>query len=223
MRVAITRALPEAESTAARVRALGHEAIVAPLLTVAPVPFNPDTTGAQALLFTSINGVRTFAAASDERTIPLYTVGDATAAASHDAGFADVRSADGAAGDLVALVQRTLDPAAGKLIHFSGADIAGDIVAELTNAGFAAERHIAYQARAAEVLPDALRQPFDLALFHSARAAETFARLGGQGEARAAACLSPAVAEAVQAAGFQRVIVAPAPREDALLAAALGG
>lgn len=223
MRVAITRAMPEAQSTATRIRAMGHEPVLAPLLTIGAVSFNADTTGAQALLFTSANGVRAFAAASEERAIAVFAVGDATAAAAHEAGFADVRCADGASGDLVALAERTLDPGAGRLMHFSGADVAGDIVGDLNDAGFTAERHIAYEARAAERLPAALLEPLDLVLFHSARGAETFVALGGAGRGRVAACLSPAIAAVAQAAHFDRIIVAPAPREGALLAAALGG
>lgn len=222
-RVAITRAMPETLATAARVRALGAEPVLTPLLAVEPVEFNADTTGAQALLFTSSNGVRAFAAASEERALSVFAVGDATAAAAHDAGFTDVRSADGDVHALTALVLQSLDPAGGKVLHFAGAQIAGDIVAALTQAGFAAERHIAYEALAATRLPAALRGPLDMVMFHSARAAETFVALGGDGAGRTAACLSQAVAEAARPAGWARVIVSPAPREDALITAAFGG
>lgn len=223
MRVAITRALPDAHATASRVRAAGHEPVLAPLLAIAPLPFDADVEGAQALVFTSANGLAAFAAQSKARTHPVFTVGDATAAAAREAGFSVVHSANGAAGDLVELIKRAADPAAGALIHFSGAHIARDIVADLARAGFSAERRIAYEARAASELPRALAAPFDLVLFHSARAARTFVELGGRGAGAIAACISAPVAEAARAAGFERLIVAPAPREDALLAAALGG
>jgi uroporphyrinogen-III synthase len=222
-RVVVTRALPEAEITAARIRELGHEAVVAPLLSIAALPFDADTSGAQALIFTSINGVRAFAAQSQARGLAAFTVGDATAAAAREAGFTRIHSADGAAGDLLGLVKALAAPDARALIHFSGAHIARDIAADLAAAGFRAERRIAYEARAATALPAALIAPFDLILFHSARAAETFVELGGQGGGRTAACISEAVAAAARGAGFKRIIVAPAPREDALLAAAFGG
>ena len=223
MRVVITRALPEAEITAARVREHGHEPVLAPLLTIAALPFDADTSGAQALIFTSINGVRAFAAHSQERALPAYTVGDATAAAAREAGFTRIHSADGAAGDLVRLIKAGAAPVAGALIHFSGEHIARDIAADLAAAGFSAARRIVYEARAAATLPPALNAQFDLVLFHSARAAEIFLALGGQGAERTAACISEAVADAARRAGFRRIIVAPAPREDALLAAAFGG
>lgn len=225
LRVAITRAQPEAEKTAARVRAYGAEAIAAPLLTIAPRAFDTDLTGAQALLFTSANGVRAFAAQAGATNLPALTVGDATADAARAAGFADVRSADGDSEKLAAFAAATLDPRAGRVLHISGAHVAGDIVAALTASGFAAERRVAYEAVAALELPEALRGPVDIVLFHSVRAAEIHASLGApEAERRIAACLSQKVAEAamISPAGriaWKRVIVAPRPREDALLAA----
>ena len=66
----ITRAQPGADVTADRVRALGHDALVAPLLAVRPVEdVAIDLSGVAALAFTSANGVRTFADRSGERSL----------------------------------------------------------------------------------------------------------------------------------------------------------
>ena len=68
-RIWITRAQPGAEVTAERVRALGHEAIVAPLLAVRVLPdVTVDLAGVSALAFTSANGVRAVADASGDAT-----------------------------------------------------------------------------------------------------------------------------------------------------------
>jgi len=224
MRVAITRAQPDAETTAARVRAYGAEAIVAPLLTIVPCAYDTDVGDAQALIFTSAAGVRAFPDARRQSQRLVLTVGDATAEAARRAGFADVRSADGDAIALAALVKATLDPGAGALVHISGRHVAGDLAGDLAQSGFKLERRIAYEAVAADAVPAALLQELDIVLLHSARAAETLVRLGApQAEARTAACLSRAVAETAAPAAWKRVIVAPAPREDALLRAALEG
>lgn len=227
LRVAITRALPEALKTAERIRALGHQPVLAPLLTIEPRPFDANIDGAQALLFTSAAGVRAFVGASSVRSAPVLTVGEVTAQAARDAGFADVRSADGDVEALTALAKATLDPAAGKLIHISGAQVAGDLTAQLAAAGFDMERRIAYDARAAAALPAEFAEKLDIVLFHSPRGGAAFVALGAPGAARLmAACLSPAVADAASAQGrlaWARLIVAPAPREDALLRAALTG
>jgi uroporphyrinogen-III synthase len=95
LRVAITRAQPEADRTAERVRARGAEAIVAPLLTIVPCGYDTSTSGAQAIIFTSTNGVRAFPDARGARERLVLAVGDATANAAREAGFINVRSADG--------------------------------------------------------------------------------------------------------------------------------
>jgi uroporphyrinogen-III synthase len=223
LRVAITRAHPEAGNTATRVRAMGAAAVLAPLLIIEPRAFDADVRSVQALLFTSASGVRAFAAASPVRNRAVFTVGDATAKVARAAGFAEVHSADGEVSALAAIAKSRLDPGQGTLLHFSGADIASDLVGSLGAAGFRAERRICYAARAIAALPPALLGPLDLVLFHSSRAAETFVSLGAPGAAALiAACLSPAVAVAASAANWRRLITAPAPREDALLEAALG-
>lgn len=224
MRVAITRAEPEASRTAERVRARGHEVIVAPLLTIVPCSYDTNTEGAQAIIFTSSNGVRAFPDARGARDRIVLTVGDVTAAAAREAGFTDVRSASGDVRSLAALAKRELDPARGKLIHIAGDHVAGDLGGELRAAGFSIERRRAYASVAANALPAALRGPLDIVLFHSARAAETFVALGAPNAARLiAGCLSPAIAEAAGKAAWKRIITAPHPREDDLLAATLGG
>lgn len=224
LRVAITRAAPEADHTAERVRALGAEPVLAPLLEIAPRDFDIDLGGTQALLFTSINGVRAFAAASGRRDVRVLTVGNASAAQARAAGFDDVRSADGDAAALAHLAQAELDPGAGGLVHVAGAHIANDMAQTLRSAGFRIERRVAYEARAANALPAAFGEPLDIVLFHSPRAAGTFVRLGAPGAERlVAACLSPAVGDAARAVRWGKVVIAPAPREDVLLRTALAG
>lgn len=222
LRVAITRALPDAERTAERVRSKGAEAIVAPLLTIIPCAYDTKVEDAQALLFTSVNGVRAFPDARRVSAKPVLTVGDATAEAARAAGFSNVVSADGDVHALAALAKARLTPSAGPLIHIGGEHLAGDLAGELRVAGFVVGRRIAYTARAATTIPAGLLQPLDIILFHSARAAETFVALGAPNAAKlTAACISPVVAQAAIATFWARIVVSPAPREDALLAAAL--
>jgi uroporphyrinogen-III synthase len=217
-RVAITRAQPEAESTAARVRARGHMAIVAPLLTIVPCGYDTSLHGVQALLFTSSNGVRAFPNHRGAQAVTVLAVGDSTAQAARDSGFANVHSAQGDVGSLAALAKRMLSPASGKLLHIGGADIAGDLAGDLTSAGFLVERRVAYAATAASALPSAYAEPLDIVLFHSARAAAAFIALGAPHADRLiAACMSPNVAETAAQTSWAQLVVAPRPREDDLL------
>jgi uroporphyrinogen-III synthase len=219
-RIAVTRALPEAATTAARLTTLGARPIVAPLLTIVPRLFDPSIAGAQALAFTSINGIRAFAAASAERTLPVFCVGPATATAAKDAAFVSVTCAGGDVASLAALIAATLNPAAGPIVHIAGEHIAGDLAGELAAASFAAERRIAYSAEAVTALPSAFADPVDVVLFYSARAAHTFAALGApRAAAMTAACMSEGVAAEAAKIAWTRIVVAPAPREDALFTA----
>lgn len=224
LRVAITRTPPDARATAERVRAYGAEPVLAPLLTIQPIAFVSDVSGAQALIFTSGNGVQAFALRNPAvRNLTVLAVGDATADMARANGFAGVRSSDGDVNALIEAARAVLDPAAGKVIHISGAHVAGDVTGALRAAGFDAERRIGYEAVAVTQLPPAFNKQLDMVLFHSARAAQTFVALGApNADKLTAACISQAVADAAAGATWAKIIVSPAPREDALLSAALG-
>ena len=222
LRVAITRTLPDAERTAGRVRVLGAEPVLAPLISIIPCAYDTNVQDAQALLFTSASGVRAFPDARRLHAKSVLTVGDATAETAREAGFTNVRSADGDVTALAELAKAAFDPGAGKLVHIGGDHVAGDLAGTLRAAGFTIERRVAYAARAALTAPPALLLPLDIVLFHSARAAETFVALGAPNAGKlTAACISEAVAQAAGKASGARIIVSPAPREDALLRAAL--
>jgi uroporphyrinogen-III synthase len=224
LRVAITRAMPEAEATAVRVRERGATPYLAPLLSIVPCSFDVSLRGAQALLFTSANGVRAFPGARAAKALQVLTVGDATARAAHAAGFANVRSASGDAEALIALARALLAPSAGKLIHIAGQHVAGDVAGRLREAGFEVEQRTAYTAVAAATLPSAFAENLDLVLFHSARAAETYMAFGAPGSERfVAGCLSSGVAIAAAKAAWRRIVTAPVPNDEALLGATLGG
>lgn len=228
MRVLITRAAPEADATAARVAALGHEPVLSPVLEIEPIAFDLGAMDVQALAFTSAAGVRAFAAAQSLRAWPVLAVGEATAEAARAEGFADVRIGEGA-GDGIAALARALDATAGAIVHVGGEDIASDVVNDLRADGFTARRVIAYRARfAARLAPAALALLTDGArdaavMFHSARGAESFASLArAAGIARAAEnlvalCLSARVANAAEPFGFKEIRIASSPRESALL------
>ncbi len=222
LRIAITRALPDAERTAERLRQAGAEAVVAPLLRIVPCAYDTNVDGAQALLFTSTNGVRAFPDARNQRDRLVLTVGDATAEAARDAGFANVHSADGDVSALAKLASSLLDPRSGKLIHIGGDHVAGDLAGQLTHLGFTVERRVAYASIASTELPPAFASPLDVVMFHSARAAQAFAQLGApNAPSLIAACISQAVADAASVSPWQQIRVAEKPREDTLIRAAL--
>jgi uroporphyrinogen-III synthase len=200
VRVWVTRAQPGTGRTAARLTALGHTPIVAPVLEVRALAAQIDFNGVAALAFTSINGVEAFAARWSERVLPVFAVGAATAAAVRAAGFAQVASADG---DLPALARLIAAAGPQGLVLAPGAlEPAGVLPGTLPVP-------IYETVALSPEVPDA-----DAVLVHSPRAAAQVARLIAD-RSIAAYCISQAAAAPLSQT---RVSIAQAPNETALLA-----
>jgi uroporphyrinogen-III synthase len=229
MRALITRPRAEAEALAALLGARGIETVIEPLIEIADgAAILPELIGVQAILCTSANGVRALARVSAERGLPVFAVGDATAARARAEGFRRVESAGGDVEDLAYLVGRRLNPKSGKLLHVAGSAVAGDLAATLGADGFTVERVVLYDASPAAALTPATAQSiaggqFDFALFFSPRTAAVFARLAE--EAGVLAGLHPTVAVSISAAAdallvelpFRDRVIAAAPTQAALV------
>ncbi|WP_340646771.1 uroporphyrinogen-III synthase [Phenylobacterium sp.] len=218
----ITRAQPAAEATAARVRVLGHEPFVAPLLKVEPVEgVEVDLQGVCALAFTSANGVRAFIEATPDRSLRVFAVGAATAQAVRAAGFRNVLSADGdveALAEGIAARKRDLK---GCVLHPGAAEPAGDLVGALEVHGIEARRLILYDTGPAELTAEelAILPEIDAVLLHSPKAAQALAAmLKEQPLPRMRAlCLSKAVMKPLVRTRMAAKVFAPFPLEAALL------
>jgi len=229
MRILVTRPSEDGARLVKQLAALGHEAVLAPLLDIETIAGDAlALQGVQALVFTSANGVRAFAQRSTERALPALCVGDATGREAQAAGFRDVKSAAGDVAALAQLLEAELDPQAGALLHPAGSKVAGDLAGLLQKAGFCYRREVLYRANKAETLPKTARDALaagtvDGVLLYSPRTAHAFVRLVEAAgldkrlSGVSAYCLSPAVAEAVEGLGWARVLVAVRPDQDALL------
>ncbi len=232
----VTRPQADAERFAVDLRACGIEPIIAPMLDIVMSPAPDDLTEhlatAQALLFTSANGVRALSALLPPFERPVFTVGSATAAAARQAGFLHVETANGAASDLAHLVIRQLDPAGGALFHAAGTVGGGPLRQTLQKAGFIVHRVPLYQARIPAFLPDparrALVQPkgkdsVTMAFFFSPRTAHSFVKLVRKAGLEHTCCditaytLSMAAAEPLRMFRWQQIITAARPDSAALL------
>ena len=217
MRIWITRAQPEADATAVRIGALRHTPVVAPVLEVQPTSESPSLEGVGALAFTSRNGVRAFAALTPERGLPVFTVGDATAQAAREAGFAEVTSASGDVAALAALIAQHKWSLRGELLYAAPEAPAVDLVAALAAEGVPARAAVVYRTVPAEV---ALPAGAEVVLIHSAKAARG---LAGDPAVRTAApamiaiCISAAAAEPLHGVGLREVLIAGRPDEAAML------
>lgn len=229
MRILITRPREDAEGVAKILRDLGHEPVIAPLLEIKYLsrpPLNLDHV--QALAMTSANGVRAFALRSDERQIPVFSIGDATTRAARAAGFEDVWTADGDVGGLGALLGGSLKAGAGTVLHAAGTALAGDLAGIIEASGLKYRREILYEARKAARLGDKVEEQIsagqiNAALIYSPRTGAAFvqllevAGLAKSTPSMTVYCLSPAVTDAVSNLSWAAVKTAPAPTQAALI------
>jgi uroporphyrinogen-III synthase len=229
MRVLVTRPLDDARDTAAQLAVRGHEAIVAPLLSVR---FHDGHAlhldGVQALLFTSANGVRALARRTSLRDFAVFTVGSQTAEAAREAGFTDVHNADGNVETLAETVRAAIKPKVGTLVHAAGAEAEGRLAALLSAAAFKVRTEVLYDVPAIAELPAAARDAIaadavDAVLIFSARSAQVFVdSVGKAGLAAACAsiiavCISEAAAKPLAALVFREIRIAPKPNQISLL------
>jgi uroporphyrinogen-III synthase len=229
MRVLVTRPREDSEATAAKLKALGHEPVLAPLMEIRFRDGESLTLGGvQAILATSANGARAIARRTARRDVKFFAVGTQTAQAARDAGFSDVRSADGDGAALAQAAMRWAAPEDGALLHAAGADTRGDLAATLIAHGFVVRTETLYDAVAAARLPAdveaALRAgDLDAVLLFSPRGARVFATLVDAAGLRdacgkiAALCISRATAGGLEGVGFRLAAVAERPDQPSLL------
>jgi uroporphyrinogen-III synthase len=225
MRVLVTRARADAERTAQRLAERGHEATAAPVTELVPTGEPMPAGAVDALVVTSAHAVPALAALTD-RNCPALAVGERTATALRRAGFRDVRSGPGHAAGLAELVSG-LFPSGARLLHVAGRHRKAEPEASLQARGHRVRVWEAYEARAVERFDEGLVSrlragQFDIVLHFSRRSASLFVELADRAGLRPQLgvpihlCLSPDVAVPLEGLA-SRIVVADAPREDAML------
>ena len=133
MQLIVTRPKEDAIATASALQAAGHEAIIAPLISIETIFETPiPDQNWQGILVSSANGVRALMERSQASALsdtPLLAVGEASAGAAKDAGFSTVKSANGGLPELVRLACSTFTAQGGPLLYLSGTVISGDLKA----------------------------------------------------------------------------------------------
>ena len=238
MAVLVTRPHPDSVATANHLRARGFEVLSAPMLRFEPLPFHDDANiGYGAVIVTSANALRGIAPHLEGHRLlklPLFAVGEHTAAAARDAGFDQVIAARGDATTLRDLVidrvkSKTLKKS-NPLLYLAGADLARDLAGELGEKGFAVVTHTTYRMAPVPRLPREICEAFvagriEAVLHYSRRSARAFLDATREGGVEISAlalpqcCISHAVAAVVRDAGAAQVMVAASPDENALFEA----
>jgi uroporphyrinogen-III synthase len=211
MRLLVTRPLPAGAATADRLRALGHDVTLAPLMATEAVAWTLPDPLPEAVMLTSAFAAR-LADRAVVQQLPAFAIGGATARAARAAGFANVREGGGTA-------QALLDGAAvagvASLLHLAGEDLTPVMVP----AGLKIITRTVYRAR---LVPQAAVPALDWVLLYSPRSAAHFAAEADRLEVVRGALGVAAISAATLAAagaGWRATAVAAAPNEDALLAA----
>jgi len=213
----VLRPEPGAAATFARALAAGLNPIAAPIFTLTPIAWSPpDPATHDALMLTSANAVRHAGPALDRyRALPVYAVGAATAAASIEVGFADIRTGDS---DAAALIASMVHDGVMRPLHLAGREHRA-----LADAPIPIERRIVYAADPVAVLPAAARAALALgavALIHSPRAGEIFGTLLREAGIDPATIAIAAISEAAAVGHWRETAIAETPDDSALLAAA---
>jgi uroporphyrinogen-III synthase len=229
VRILLTRPETDAQRTAATLRALGHDVILAPLLRIDVSSDAELGTGPWAgILVTSANAARAIAFHTryyELRAIPVFAVGERSAQTMRVAGFSDVTSADGNVAELAKTAAQRVNPGE-QLLYLAGTERSGDLAAALP--GLTVRTAVIYSAVAAETLPraaaEALEAGVDAVLHFSRRSADIYVTTARAAGLAAAAlgqpihcCLSVQVAEPLTEAAAANIRIAAQPNESALL------
>ncbi|MCA1391897.1 uroporphyrinogen-III synthase [Bradyrhizobium yuanmingense] len=235
MSILVTRPHPDNAATADNLRTRGHTVLLAPALKLEPVAFQGESeVSYDAVLVTSANAIRAIAPQLPDLgllELPLFAVGEHTAASAREAGFAKVIVAGG---DAASLRDKVMQSARDKvlkknstLLYLAGADLSRDLGGELGAEGFRVVTQTTYRMAPVKHLPREVCEGFaahgiEAVLHYSRRSARAFldaARDEGV-EISALAiphcCLSETVAGVLRDAGAPQVLVAATPDETAL-------
>lgn len=233
-RLLIARAGPEASFTAAQVTEMGGAPILAPMReaisVMTPIPARPD-----ALVATS---ARAFELGTpiptDWHDLPCLVVGDVTGAAASQAGFHDIRTAQGEASSLAPL----LGAFKGKsLVYLAGEPRRPELEYDARALTIRLTPWLRYRMQDLDTLPEPARMALaegscDAILHFSRESVATLLRLTSAAGLQTAllrpvqACLSPAIAASLRDVigdnvARTQIVIAPARSSEALIQTAL--
>ena len=218
--VIVLRPEPSNVATVAAAQTLGLNAIATPMSRVEPVAWAaPPPERFDAILLGSANALRHGGDGLANLTrLPVYAVGEVTAAAAREAGFTVVACGTGG---IAELLSRLAADDRSRVLRLAGEEH----VPIEPPIGMQVQTLVAYTVRPLPLSPEAVNASARgaVVLLHSAVAAERFAdqcdALGIDRSTVSLACLGPRIAAAA-GDGWRRVGVAPRPDDPALLALA---
>jgi uroporphyrinogen-III synthase len=223
MRVLVNRPAEDSERTAEALRHAGHEPLVVPLFEIHPLAHDIPPS-VDAFIATSANALRHARLNPEHCDLPVYTVGDATAAAAKQAGFEAIRSARGDSTDLAVLLRGSLKPG-GRIGYLAGIPRQDDALQALSGQ-FTLFTLETYRTIAVETLPEGISTglasgQIEAVLHFSPRSAQVFADLIDKAQLAAAtdSALHVFISKAAEIPRFARRKIAARPNLAAMIAA----
>jgi uroporphyrinogen-III synthase len=226
-RVLVTRPQPGASRTAARLKSAGFQPVEVPLTEIVALESALPDGDIEDLVVSSANAVRNAPAGlvSLLSNKPVFAVGDETAAAASEAGYADVRSSSGSAADLLRDIAAGV-PANARIAYLCGRVRLDTLEVELAALGLDVVGIETYDTAERWPRPQELSVlddggPIAAALVYSAKGAAYLARLvsprtGTIFHDTAFICISPRVAREFAVVAGGNVLTATTPDENAM-------
>jgi uroporphyrinogen-III synthase len=223
MRVLVTRPAEDSARTAEALRDAGHEPLIVPLFEIQPLAHDVPQS-VDAFIATSANALRQARLTPEHYTVPVYTVGDATAAAAKGAGFGAIHTARGDSADLAVLLKGEMKPGA-RIGYLAGIPRQDDALQALSGQ-FTLFTLETYRTVAVETVPEGISAGLasgriDAVLHFSPRSAQVFADLIDTAGlfAQADRVLHVFISQAAEVPRFARRKIAARPNLAAMIAA----
>ncbi len=232
MLILLTRAIDESLRTAARLSCKGHEVVLSPVIEMVPTGALWPTGVVDCVIATSARAFELLSSARDWpspevcRLIPLLLVGERTAEAARERGFAGSALIAPNSKALAAKIEFRFS-ARQRIVYLAGRDRSPDLENKLAELGHSLELVEVYAAQPAQFMTTdalALSEAGKIAavLHYSRRSTEIYlklARNAGFDLSRVNhVCISPNAAAPLLAAGIHEVLVAKTPNEQAMFA-----
>lgn len=226
--IIVTRAEPGASETVERLKARGLTAISAPMLSLVELPDIqiPEPSDISGVMFTSANGVRTYATRRTDRHLHAWCVGPATAKAARDEGFETVHESAGNAVDLANFIATRTSPSKHPLLHVANSAATGTLRETLEARGHCTVFAPLYEMRPAQTLSEQVAKLLNknartIILLHSEKGASAFAALT---ETLAVSnsigvAISDRASTPLERSNLSAIYIAEGPNEDGLFAA----
>ncbi len=232
MLVLVTRAQDDAARSAERLAAIGHVAVLSPVIEIVPSGAIWPQGVVDAVTATSAHAFRSVQLPPEwpppeaRRLLPLFLVGARTADAARACGFGGPLQLAANAQALCARITGKLRPPS-NIVYLAGRDRKRDLEACCASAGLAVAVLEVYVAQAAMQLSEeairlAAARAIGAVLHYSRRSAEIFLDLAAAAALDPAALVHVAISEDAAAplrvAALPQIMVAAEPNESAILA-----